>query len=177
MNVIKRPPYQGGTATKTAYLGLFMALAILMGYVEAIIPVQMPVPGMKLGLPNLVIAAILYLYSWKEAVIISALRVIIIGFLFGNMFSIAYGLPGAVFSLLVMSMLKRTCVFSVIGVSAAGGTAHNIAQTAVAFLIVKGFPVRWYLPLLMITGLIAGALIGLADALIIPRIDPRVKNK
>ena len=65
-----------------------MALAVLMGYVEAIIPVQMPMPGMKLGLPNLVIAAILYLYSWKEAVIISALRVIVIGFLFGNMFSI-----------------------------------------------------------------------------------------
>ena len=72
MNEIKRPPYKGGTATKTAYLGLFMALAILMGYVEAIIPVQMPVPGMKLGLPNLVIAAVLYLYSWKEAIIICA---------------------------------------------------------------------------------------------------------
>ena len=172
MNVMKRPPYRGGTATKTAYLGLFMALAILMGYVEAIIPIQMPMPGMKLGLPNLVIAAILYLYSWKEAVIISAFRVIVIGFLFGNMFSIAYGLPGAIISLLVMAILKRTDIFGIVGVSAAGGTAHNIAQTAVAFFIVKGFPVIWYLPVLMIAGLIAGTLIGLADALIIPRINP-----
>jgi heptaprenyl diphosphate synthase len=177
MNVIKRPPYRGGTATKTAYLGLFLALAILMGYIEAIIPVQMPLPGMKLGLPNLVIAAILYIYSWKEAVIISALRVIVIGFLFGNMFSIAYGLPGAVFSLLVMAVLKRTDFFSIVGVSAAGGTAHNAAQTAVAFLIVKGFPARMYLPVLMIAGLIAGTLIGIADALIIPRLFPEAHTK
>jgi heptaprenyl diphosphate synthase len=177
MNEMKRPPYKGGTATKTAYLGLFMALAILMGYVEAIIPVQMPIPGMKLGLPNLVIAAVLYLYSWKEAVIISALRVIVIGFLFGNMFSIAYGLAGALFSLIVMAALRRTAVFSIIGVSAAGGTAHNVAQTAVAFLLVKGFPVRWYLPVLMIAGLIAGTLIGLADALVIQRIRPKALMK
>ena len=177
MNDINMPPYRGETATRTAYLGLFMALAILMGYVEAIIPVQMPVPGMKLGLPNLVIAAVLYLYSWKEAVIISALRVVVIGFLFGNMFSITYGLPGAVFSLLIMAVLKRTGIFSIIGVSAAGGTAHNIAQTAVAFLIVKGFPVRWYLPLLMIAGLLAGTLIGFADSLIIPRISPEAHAK
>lgn len=177
MNALKRPPYRGGRATRTAYLGLFLALAILMGYVEAILPIQMPVPGMKLGLPNLVIAAVLYMYSWKEAVIISSLRVIVIGFLFGNMFSIAYGLPGAVFSLLVMAVLKNTDRFSIIGVSAAGGTAHNIAQTLVAFLIVKGFPVRWYLPVLMIAGLIAGTLIGIADALIIPRISPLAHTK
>lgn len=177
MSVIHRPPYRGGTATKTAYLGLFLALAILMGYVEAIIPIQMPMPGMKLGLPNLVIAAILYIYSWREAVIISMLRVIVIGFLFGNMFSIAYGIPGAVFSLLIMALLKRTGIFSIVGISAAGGTAHNIAQTAVAFFIVKGFPVRIYLPLLMIAGLIAGTLIGFADALLIPRVYPEANIK
>lgn len=172
MNETKRPAYQGGIATKTAYMGLFLALAILMGYVEAIIPVQMPVPGMKLGLPNLVIAGILYIYSWKEALVISALRVIIIGFLFGNMFSIVYGLPGAVLSLLVMAGLKKTRRFSIIGVSAAGGVMHNAAQTFMAFLIVKGFPVRWYLPLLMLAGLAAGTLIGMADAVIVPRIYP-----
>lgn len=178
MNEITRPPYRGGTATKTAYLGLFMSLAIIMGYVEAIIPVQMPFPGMKLGLPNLVIAAILYIYSWEDAIVISVLRVVVIGMLFGNMFSIAYGLAGAVLSLMVMAILKRTDIFGVVGVSAAGGTAHNIAQTAVAFLIVKGFPVRMYLPLLMIAGLIAGTLIGIADALIIPRISSlKERNK
>ena len=177
MNEITRPPYRGGTATKTAYLGLFMSLAIIMGYVEAIIPVQMPFPGMKLGLPNLVIAAILYIYSWEDAIVISVLRVVVIGMLFGNMFSIAYGLAGAVLSLMVMAILKRTDIFGVVGVSAAGGTAHNIAQTAVAFLIVKGFPVRLYLPLLMIAGLIAGTLIGIADALIIPRISSLQKTE
>lgn len=172
MDEFKQPHVKGGIATKTAYLGLFLALAILMGYVEAILPVQMPVPGMKLGLPNLVIAGILYMYSFREALVISAVRVVVIGFLFGNMFSIAYGLPGAVLSLCVMAALKRTHIFGIIGVSAAGGVTHNAAQAAVAYILVKGFPIRWYLPVLMLAGLLAGVLIGIADALILPRIHP-----
>ena len=177
MNDFKHNYYAGGVGTRTAYLGMLLGLAVLFGYVEAMIPIPVPVPGIKLGLANIVVAAILYIFSWKEAVFITALRVVIIGFLFGNMFSIAYGLPGALFSLLVMAILKRTDIFSIVGVSAAGGTVHNIAQTVVAFFIVKGFPVNWYLPFLMIAGLIAGTLIGLADALIIPRIYPLTNTR
>ena len=162
---------------KLALLGLFCAVAIIFGYVETLIPVFAGIPGIKLGLANLSVLFILMRYSLKEALIVSGVRIVVIGFLFGNMFSITYGLPGAVFSLLIMAVLKRTGIFSIIGVSAAGGTAHNIAQTAVAFLIVKGFPVRWYLPLLMIAGLLAGTLIGFADSLIIPRISPEAHAK
>ena len=167
----KIPSYNGGVGSRTAYLGLFMALAIIFGYIESLIPVPVPVPGMKLGLTNLVIATILYLYSWREAIVISALRVVVLGFLFGNMFSIVYGLSGAVLSLIVMALLKKTGLFSVVGVSCGGGVAHNTGQVIAATFLVTGFPWRWYLPILMIAGLIAGLLIGIADAIILPRIS------
>jgi heptaprenyl diphosphate synthase len=166
----KLPAYNGGIASRTAYLGLFMALAIIFGYIESLIPVPVPVPGMKLGLTNLVVAAILYLYSWREAIVISVLRVVVLGFLFGNMFSIVYGLSGAVLSLAVMAVLKATDKFSIVGVSCGGGVAHNTAQVIMATIMVTGFPWNWYLPILMIAGLIAGFLIGIADAIIIPGI-------
>ena len=154
----------------TAYLGIFLALAVIFGYVEALIPVPVPVPGIKLGLTNLVITAILYVYGYREALVITALRVFIIGFLFGNLFSIAYGLTGAVLSLTVMALMKRTGLFGVIGVSAAGGVSHNIAQVMTAYFMVTGFPVRWYMPILMLAGVGAGILTGIADVMIIPRL-------
>lgn len=154
----------------TAYLGIFLALAVVFGYVEALIPLPVPVPGIKLGLTNLVITAVLYVYGYKEALIITSLRVLIIGFLFGNLFSILYGLAGAILSLTVMALLKRTGGFRVIGVSAAGGVAHNTGQVIMAAFMVTGFPVRWYLPVLMLAGLMAGILTGIADALILPRL-------
>ena len=172
MNDFRRQYREGSIAVKTAFLGLLLALAVLMGYVEAIIPIPMPLPGMKLGLTNLVIAGVLYLLSWKEAYFVSLLRVVIIGFLFGNMFSIIYGISGAALSLLIMTLLKMTKKFGILGVSAAGGVFHNVAQIIVAAAIVRGFPWQWYLPILMLVGLAAGLLIGFADSLVLPRIYP-----
>jgi len=172
MNEFKHNYYAGGIGTKTAYLGMLLGLAVLFGYVEALIPIPVPVPGIKLGLANIVVAAILYIFSWKEAVFITALRVVIIGFLFGNMFSILYGLSGALLSLLGMSLLKRTGKFGIIGVSALGGVLHNVGQVIMAVIAVIGFPWRWYLPVLMLAGLAAGILIGIADGIILPRIHP-----
>ena len=159
-----------GKSVKTAYLGLLLALAVICGYIEALIPVPVPVPGMKLGLANLVIAAVLYLYGPVEAITVSLLRVLIIGFLFGNMFSIVYGMSGAAASLISMALLKRTRAFGIIGVSALGGVVHNVAQVIAAVLILQGFPWRWYLPVLMLAGLAAGILVGLADRIVLPRI-------
>ena len=159
-----------GKSMKTAYLGLLLALAVICGYIEALIPVPVPVPGMKLGLANLVIAAVLYLYGPVEAITVSLLRVLIIGFLFGNMFSIVYGMSGAAASLISMALLKRTRAFGIIGVSALGGVVHNVAQVIAAVLILQGFPWRWYLPVLMLAGLAAGILVGLADRIVLPRI-------
>lgn len=159
-----------GKSMKTAYLGLLLALAVICGYIEALIPVPVPVPGMKLGLANLVIAAVLYLYGPVEAITVSLLRVLIIGFLFGNMFSIVYGMSGAAASLISMALLKRTRAFGIIGVSALGGVVHNVAQVIAAVLILQVFPWRWYLPVLMLAGLAAGILVGLADRIVLPRI-------
>ena len=159
-----------GKSMKTAYLGLLLALAVICGYIEALIHVPVPVPGMKLGLANLVIAAVLYLYGPVEAITVSLLRVLIIGFLFGNMFSIVYGMSGAAASLISMALLKRTRAFGIIGVSALGGVVHNVAQVIAAVLILQGFPWRWYLPVLMLAGLAAGILVGLADRIVLPRI-------
>ena len=157
-------------ARKVASSGLLLALAVLFGYVEAIIPVPMPVPGMKLGLANIVIVTILYLAGWKEAIVISALRVLIIGFLFGNLFSISYALAGTALSILGMALVRKTRRFSVVSVSALGGVLHNCGQILVATLVVIGFPWKWYLPVLMLAGLGAGIVTGFLNRLIIPRV-------
>ena len=157
-------------ARKVASSGLLLALAVLFGYIEAIIPVPMPVPGMKLGLANIVIVTILYLAGWKEAIVISALRVLIIGFLFGNLFSISYGLAGTALSILGMALVRKTRRFSVVSVSALGGVLHNCGQILVATLVVIGFPWKWYLPVLMLAGLGAGIVTGFLNRLIIPRV-------
>ena len=156
-----------GKSVKTAYLGLLLALAVIFGYIEALIPVPVPIPGIKLGLANLVIAAVLYFYGPFEAMTVT---VLIIGFLFGNMFSIIYSMSGAAASLIAMALLKRTRAFGIIGVSALGGVVHNVAQVSAAVLILEGFPWRWYLPVLMLAGLAAGILVGLADRIVLPRI-------
>ena len=125
---------------------------------------------MKLGLANIVIVTILYLAGWKEAIVISALRVLIIGFLFGNLFSISYGLAGTALSILGMALVRKTRRFSVVSVSALGGVLHNCGQILVATLVVIGFPWKWYLPVLMLAGLGAGIVTGFLNRLIIPRV-------
>ena len=106
---------------KTAYMGLFAAAAIIFGYVETLLPVFAGIPGIKLGLANLVTVILLYLFGWREAAVVSFIRILVIGFMFGNLFSILFSLAGAGLSLLVMVLLKKNGGFSVAGVSIAGG--------------------------------------------------------
>ena len=157
-------------ARKIAEFGLLLALAVLFGYVEALIPIPLPVPGMKLGLANIVIVTVLYLSGWKITIIISALRVVIVGLLFGNLFSITYGLAGTALSILGMTLLRRTKRFSVLSVSALGGVLHNCGQILIATLVVIGFPWQWYLPILMLAGLAAGTITGYLHSLLLPRV-------
>lgn len=116
---------------KTAYLGLFAAVAIIFGYVESLVPVFTGIPGIKLGLANLAVLFILDRYSVKEAALVSVVRILVIGFMFGNLFSILYSLAGAALSLTVMDLLKKHSGFSLIGISVAGGVTHNIGQLIV----------------------------------------------
>lgn len=146
--------------TKIAFLGIFASVAIIFGYVESLVPVFAGVPGIKLGLANLAVLFILERYTWKEAVFVSVIRIIVIGFLFGNMFSIVYSLAGAALSLTVMTLVLKKAQFSLIGVSVAGGISHNVGQLIIAMLVLESTSLIYYGPALLISGIITGILIG-----------------
>ena len=149
------------------------ALAIILGYVEMLLPVFFIVPGMKLGLANLVTVFVLYRYRAKEAAVISLIRIVVIGFLFANLFSILYSLAGAALSLLCMTAARRFSGLSIVGVSILGGVTHNLGQLIVAALVVENGNVFYYFPALLISGLVTGALIGIVTGEILKRTTGR----
>ena len=155
---------------KVAVFGVFTALALIFSYIELLIPFEFGIPGAKLGLANLVIILVLYKTDWKEALLLSVVRIILSGFIFGSLSGILYSLSGGLVSLAVMALLKRTDKFSVIGVSMAGGVSHNMGQLFVAMLAVNTYAVSYYLPALITAGLITGTLIGIAAREILKRI-------
>lgn len=148
--------------SKVAYFGVFTALALIFSYIESMIPFQIGIPGVKLGLANLIIVIVLYKMSLKEAYLLSVTRVVLSGLLFGSMFSILYSLAGGLLSLTVMAVLKRTEGFSVLGISIAGGVSHNIGQLVIAMFVVQTFNVSYYIPVLLVAGLVTGLVIGIA---------------
>lgn len=155
---------------KVAFLGIFLALALIFSYVESMIPFFFGVPGMKLGLANIVIVILLYCIGPKEAYGVSVARVLLAGFLFGNLYSIIYSLAGAFLSLTVMFLLKKTDKFKIISVSAVGGISHNIGQLVVAMLAVENYRIAYYLPVLLIAGIVTGILIGIVAQEVVIRI-------
>ena len=153
--------------SRVAYFGVFTALALIFSYVETLIPINFGIPGVKLGLANLIIVIALYKMNTKEAYMLSVVRVLLSGFIFVNYFSIIYSLAGGLLSLTVMAILKKREGFSVMGVSMAGGVFHNIGQLIVAMIVVETFSVSYYMPVLLIAGLVTGFIIGLvADAML-----------
>lgn len=156
---------------RIAYLGLYAAAAILLGYIEFLIPVSTAVPGMKLGLPNLAVVAVLYLCSWKEALAVSLIRIVVIGLLFGNFFSISFSIAGGIFSLLCMALAKRSGLFDCTGVSMIGGIAHNAGQIAIAAILVENVRIAYYFIPLAITGLVTGVAIGIVSGILIQRLS------
>lgn len=156
--------------SRAAYFGVFTALALILSYVEMLIPINFGIPGAKLGLANLIIVIVLYKTDWKEALLLSVVRVVLSGFIFGNMFSILYSLAGGVLSLAVQALLKKQGSFSVTGVSIAGGVSHNIGQLIVAMIVVETYQVGYYLPVLLIAGVLTGLLIGIISGEVLKRI-------
>lgn len=145
---------------KTAYLGLFSAIAIILGYVESLIPLFAGIPGIKLGLANLAVLFILSRYTYREAALVSFVRILVIGFLFGNLFSILYSLAGAAVSLTAMTLLLRHTDFSIYSISVAGGVSHNAAQLVTAILLLRTPALLYYGPALLISGVVTGMLIA-----------------
>ena len=128
---------------KVAIFGVFTALALIFSYVELLIPINFGIPGAKLGLANLMTVLVLYKMGTKEALALSVTRIILSGFMFGNLFGILYSLAGGLLSFLVMVLLKRSDWLSVVGVSIGGGTAHNIGQLLVAMVVVQTYQVGY----------------------------------
>lgn len=172
-----RLPNKKMSTRKLAYLGLFLAFAMILSYVESLIPFYFGVPGMKLGLPNAAILMVLYIFGPAEALIVNVIRVILTGFMFTNIFSIMFSLFGAVFSFLGMWLIKKFLKASIQVVSVFGGVLHNVGQLICAILIVKNYLVGYYLPVLLIAGFVTGLLIGIISAAVLKRIKPMLQNK
>lgn len=147
-------------SSKVAQYGLFAALAILMGYVEMLIPLPLLVPGMKLGLANVIIVIVLYHMDTKSDFFISLVRVLMSGLLFQGFAGLLYSLAGALLSLAVMALLKKTGKVSITGVSVMGGVFHNVGQIIVAAAVVENIKMAYYLPFLLVTGVVTGFVIG-----------------
>ena len=152
---------------KTAYFGVFTSLALILSYVETLIPISFGIPGIKLGLANLVI--VIVLLQIKEAFLLSVTRILLSGFLFGNLSMILYSMAGGVFSLAIMVLLRKTGGFSIQGVCIAGGVFHNIGQLLLAMMIVETYQVGYYFPVLLISGLVTGLLIGIVSSEVLKR--------
>lgn len=165
-------------AKKTALLGVLTSVALVLSYLESILPpIWAAVPGIKVGLPNVVIIFLLYKFGVKEAAIVSFIRLFIVALLFGNVMTLAYSFAGALLSIVLMAICKKIKVFSVVGTSIVGGVAHNLGQILVAIFLFDTVQIGYYMIVLAITGTIAGVFIGLAGALLLKRLDKSNNQK
>lgn len=155
---------------KLTMTALLAALALIFSYVEVLIPFSPAIPGIKLGIANLVVIVALYHMGLKYAITINVVRIFIAGLLFSGVFGIIYSLAGAILSMTVMVLLKKTGLFSVAGVSMAGGVAHNLGQILAAAFLVSNLSIFIYFPVLIFSGLISGALIGIVAYIILKRL-------
>lgn len=157
-------------AQKTAKYGVMLALAMIMGYIEYLLPFNFGIPGIKLGLANIVAMWLLYIDGFVPAISVNILRILLCGILFGNALSIIYSLAGGILSVLVMALIKRLPFFSEKGVSTAGGIVHNIGQLTAAGIVLKTAAVVYYLPALLISGAVTGLIIGLISSATVRKI-------
>ena len=153
---------------------MFLTLALVVSYIEVLIPIPIGIPGVKLGLANGIIMVLLFFTTWKRSLEISVIRVILAGFLFGNPMTIAYSLAGGILSLIIMGILKKMDGFSPVGISVAGGVAHNLGQLSVAVILMENTKIYYYAPVLLVTGTIAGVIIGILSGLLVKKIPPQL---
>ena len=151
-------------------LAMLTAVAMILSYVESLLP-SVGIPGVKMGLANIAVIFALFRFGWKEAAALSLVRVVLVSLLFGSVGAMLYSLAGAVLSLAVMALLRRIDRFSTVGISVAGGVAHNAGQILMAMLILQTKQLLGYLPVLAVSGIAGGVLTGLAAALLIRRIS------
>lgn len=154
-----------------ARVGLMAALALIFSYIEAIIPYNPGIPGIKLGIANVVTVVALYKFGTKDAAAVSVIRIVIAGLLFNGVFGMLYSLAGACLSLIGMIFLKKTDLFSVVGVSMAAGVLHNLGQLLMAAFLIEDLRIFFYFPVLMFSGIAAGILVGIISTMILNRLN------
>ena len=160
---------KASVARRLATYGLLIAVAFLFSYIEALLPLSLGIPGVKLGPANLAVVRTMALLSRREAWVVALVRILLVGFTFGNPYSMLYALCGGVCSVAVMSLLWNSRRLSVLGISMAGALAHNIGQLLFAAAVTETARLWWYLPLLLISGAVTGGLIGAAALAVLRR--------
>ena len=152
--------YPQSRAKRVAISALFASLALIFSYIEAIVPAATAIPGIKLGIANLVVIIAMYRLDLRYALTINLVRIALAGFMFSGLYGAIYSLCGCLVSFTVMCLMKKTGLFSVIGISMGGGVAHNIGQLCIAAFLVSGLEIFYYTPVLIVSGTISGILIG-----------------
>lgn len=159
---------------KLTCMALTAALAMVLSFIESQIPAFVAVPGVKVGLANIAVVFALYKLGWREAAVISVIRVVTVSLLFGSVLSLFYSLAGAVLSLVGMVLLMKTGSFSSVAVSVSGGVLHNVGQIAMACVLLETNIIKYYLPVLVASGVIAGIVVGIASAEMVKRINVKL---
>lgn len=164
--------------TRTVALcGVMTALAMIFSYVESLIPIPVPVYGVKLGVANIAIITTMYVIGNREALVINVIRIALTAALFGNLNSFLFSIAGGLLSFAVMVVLKRTKLFSIVGVSVAGGVFHNVGQIIAAIFIMDTGAIIYYLPVLAVAGIITGIIVGIVSALVAKRVKLAVAQE
>ena len=155
---------------KITQMGLLLATALVLSYLESLLPVVIAVPGVKIGLANIITMLLLYQYGGRRAFLFMVVRVVLSGFLFSGMAGIVYSLAGGICCIVVMELIRKIPYCSILGVSMAGAVSHNFGQILVAWLVMANSHILYYFPVLCISGLITGILIGLLSDILWKRL-------
>lgn len=162
---------------KVATLALCIALAFTLSFLESLIPINIGIPGVKLGLANSVTLALVYLVGKKEAFAVSMVRILLSGLLFSGAFSLLYGFAGGILSFVVMIIAMKSEKLSVVGVSVLGAAVHNVGQIIVAAIVMETSQIVYYLPVLLISGAVTGVLVGVVSGIVIARLNNVINKK
>ena len=159
---------------KLTTLSLLSAIALALYAVESALPPIVPIPGIKLGLANLIVIIAIYKLGFRYAFVINCVRIFTAGLLFTGVFGVIYSMAGGIMSIIIMYVLYKTGLFSMVGISMAGGVAHNFGQLATACIIMSNIRLMSYFSVLLFAGMISGVLIGIVAYMVMGKL-PHLK--
>lgn len=162
---------------KLSYLALLCSISIILSYIESLIPFQFGIPGAKIGLANTITIITLLCFGFQEAFTIMIVRIFIVGITFTSLYMMLYSLSGGILSLVMMFIFYRTQLFSNYIISIIGGIFHNVGQLLIAMIFFNTITFTYYLPYLILLGLISGTVIGLISQIIYLKIGSYIRRR